>query len=99
LLNNFIEQQYGRLAGITSLGQNSAAGVGTAGLQTGTNISNILQQAGMAQAAGAGAQGQIWGNALGGLGGILAGAIGGRGPNAALLPSVNGAMAQNPGLF
>lgn len=75
LLNQFIEQQYGRLAGITALGQQSAAGVGSAGLQTGMNIGNVLQQAGMAQAAGAGAQGQIWGNAIGNLGGILAGAI------------------------
>ncbi len=99
LLNQFIEQQYGRLAGITALGQQSAAGVGTAGLQTGTNIANILQNAGAAQAAGYGAQGQIWANTLGGLGGSLAGFIRPAAPQASLVGSVNGAMAQNPGLF
>lgn len=74
LLNQFIEQQYGRLAGITSLGQQSAAGVGTAGLQTGANIGNLLMQSGAAQAGAIGAQGQIWGNALGQIGGGIAGA-------------------------
>jgi hypothetical protein len=34
LLNQFLEQQYGRLGGMTSLGQQSAAGVGTAGMQS-----------------------------------------------------------------
>jgi hypothetical protein len=99
LLNQFIEQQYGRLAGITTLGQNAAAGVGSAGMQTGVNIGNILQNAGMAQAAGAGAQGQIFGNLAGSLGGILAGAIRPSGPQASLVGSVNNAMQQNPGLF
>jgi len=52
LLNSLIEQQYGRLGGLTTLGQQSAAGVGTAGMQTGTNVANLLGQQGAAQAGG-----------------------------------------------
>jgi hypothetical protein len=52
MLNQAIQQQYGNLAGITSLGQQSATGVGTSGMQTGTNIANLLQQQGAAQAGG-----------------------------------------------
>lgn len=64
MLNQFVEQQYGRLGGLASLGQQSAAGVGNAGLQTGTNISSLLQQAGAAQAGARLASAQAWGNAL-----------------------------------
>jgi hypothetical protein len=99
LLNQFIEQQYARLAGITELGQNAAAGVGSAGLSTGANISSLLSQQGLAQAAGAGAQGQIYGNLAGNLGGLIAGAIRPSGPSSGLVGSVNGAINQNPGLF
>ena len=42
LLSSLIEQQYGRLGGMTQLGQRSAAGVGAAGMETGSNISNLL---------------------------------------------------------
>lgn len=52
MLNQAIQQQYGNLAGLTSLGQQSAAGVGTAGMQTGTNVANLLQQGGAAAAGG-----------------------------------------------
>jgi hypothetical protein len=52
LLNSLIEQQYGRLGGLTTLGQQSAAGVGTAGMETGTNVANLLSQQGAAQAGG-----------------------------------------------
>ncbi len=75
VLSSLIEQQYGRLGGITSMGQNAAAGVGNAGMQTGANISNLMQQQGAAQAGAALAQGQAWGNVFGGIGQI-AGAIG-----------------------
>jgi hypothetical protein len=77
LLNQFIEQQYARLAGITSLGQSSAAGVGNAGIQTGQNIGNTLIGRGEATAAGAGAQGKIFSNLIGNLGGAFAAGIGG----------------------
>lgn len=52
LLSSLIEQQYGRLGGMTSMGQASAAGVGSAGMQTGTNIANLLGQQGAAEAGG-----------------------------------------------
>lgn len=52
LLSSLIEQQYGRLGGMTSLGQRSAAGVGAAGMETGTNIANLLGQQGSAEAGG-----------------------------------------------
>ena len=50
LLNQFIEQQYGRLSGIAQMGQNSAAGVVSAGMQTGDNIANLFGQHAAGQA-------------------------------------------------
>jgi hypothetical protein len=52
LLSSLIEQQYNRLGGLTSIGQNAAAGVGNAGMSTGANISNLLGRQGQAQAGG-----------------------------------------------
>ena len=63
LLNQLIESQYGKLAGLTSLGstsaenllrlgQASAAGVGAAGQQSAANIGNLLAGQGQASAAG-----------------------------------------------
>lgn len=62
LLAQLINQQYERLGGLTSLGQNAAAGVGNAGLQTGANISNIYGQTGAANAGAALAAGQARAN-------------------------------------
>jgi hypothetical protein len=53
------------------MGQNAAAGVGTAGMQTGTNIANLLAQQGAAQAGGTLAAGAAWGNTIGSLAGGL----------------------------
>ena len=64
LLNQFLEQQYGRLGGLTTLGQQSAAGVGSAGMQTATSIADLLGQAGAARAGAALGKGQAWGNVL-----------------------------------
>jgi hypothetical protein len=50
LLNQFIEQQYGRLGGIASVGQNAAAGVGNAGINTANQISQQFGNIGAAQA-------------------------------------------------
>ena len=61
LLSNLIEEQYGRLGGLTSMGQRSAAGVGAAGTETGVNVANLLGQQGAAQAGGAIAQGKAYG--------------------------------------
>ena len=52
MLQAALDQQYARLGGLTALGQQSAAGVGTAGLQTGANTAALLGQAGAAQAGG-----------------------------------------------
>jgi hypothetical protein len=52
LLSSLIEQQYNRLGGLTAIGQNAAAGVGNAGMFTGTNITNLLGRQGQAEAGG-----------------------------------------------
>ena len=61
LLSSLIDQQYGRLGGMTALGQQSAAGVGAAGQQTGVNVANLLGQQGAAQAGAEIAQGKAFG--------------------------------------
>lgn len=52
LLSSLIEQQYGRLGGLAKIGQASAAGVGAAGMESGTNVANLLAQQGAARAGG-----------------------------------------------
>jgi hypothetical protein len=52
LLNQLINQQYERLGNLTSLGQQSAVGVGTAGQAMGGNVATLLGQQGAAQAGG-----------------------------------------------
>ena len=90
LLSSLIDQQYGRLGGLTSLGQRSAAGVGAAGMETGTNVTNLLAQQAAAQAGGelgqtkaygqlANLPGQIAGMRAGGFGSSPAGPAGGGG--------------------
>lgn len=68
LLNQLINEQYTKLGGITSLGQNAAAGQGNAGMQSANNISNLLQQSGAAQAGNYLAQGKADANMWSGLG-------------------------------
>lgn len=60
MLSNLIDKQYGRLSGITQIGQASAAGVGAAGMQTGAQISDLYQQQGAAEAGGQLAAGKAW---------------------------------------
>ena len=64
LLNQFLERQYTNLGGLTSLGQQSAAGIGTAGMQSAGSISELLGQAGAAKAGAALGSAQAWGNTL-----------------------------------
>lgn len=64
MLQQQIDTQYGRLAGLTSLGQQSAAGVGTAGMQTGARISGLYGDIGAAQAGESLAQGQAFSSVL-----------------------------------
>lgn len=85
LLAQMINDQYTRLGGITSIGQNAAAMSGNAGMQSANQISGLLQQQGASQAGLALAQGQsqanMW-NTLGGSIGTFAG-MGGFGSTAA----------------
>jgi hypothetical protein len=53
LLNQFLTQQYDRLGGMTTLGQNAAAGVGAAGMQSAGAIAGLLGEAGAARAGSA----------------------------------------------
>jgi hypothetical protein len=72
MLEQEIQRQYGRLGGLTDIGreteanllkigQASAAGVGAQGIQTGTNVSNLLAQQGAAQAGGEIGQAKAYG--------------------------------------
>ena len=65
LLNQFIEQQYGRLGGMARIGQASAAGVGAAGQEAATSIGTALGDAGAARAGSALASGNAFNTALG----------------------------------
>ena len=50
MLSQLIESQYSKLGGISQMGQASAANVGAAGMDMGTNVAQMLQQSGDAQA-------------------------------------------------
>jgi len=69
LLSQLIQQQYTNLGGLTTLGQNAAAGVGAAGQTSSGQIINALQQTGAANAgaaiAGGQAQAGMWNNVSG----------------------------------
>jgi hypothetical protein len=71
ILSGLIEQQYSRLGGLATSGQNAAAGVGTAGMTTGANVSNLMAQQGAARAGSALAGGRAFGNVLGDIGLML----------------------------
>lgn len=77
LLNQLINEQYTKLGGMTSLGQNAAAMQGNAGMQSANSISAQLNQIGAANAGNALAAGkadaQMWsgiGSSVGTLGGL-----------------------------
>jgi hypothetical protein len=59
MLQEQIAQQYQNLAGLTSLGQRSAAGQGAAGMETAGTIGNLITQRGQALAGGKIAQGGV----------------------------------------
>ena len=76
LLSQMINDQYSRLGGLTSLGQNSAVMQGNAGMATGNNVTQLLSQVGQAQAGGAIGQGRAtagWVNSATGALGQFAG--------------------------
>ena len=92
MLNQQIQQQLANFSGIASLGQNAAAGVGNAGLQTGQNIAGLMQDSGQARAYGALGQGQALAGGLSALGGLAGTAFGGGFGGG--MPNVNQIMAQ-----
>lgn len=103
LLSATINDQYAKLGGLTSIGQNAAAGVGNAGMATGNNVTNLLQQQGAAVAGGALAQGRAdagyinaFGTGLGtyaSLGGFKQGSSAGGASSSAQLDQYYGAPA------
>ena len=68
LLSQLIQQQYGNLGGLVSIGQNAAAGTGNAGQNSSNQIINALQQQGAASAGAALASGQATANMWSGIG-------------------------------
>lgn len=88
LLNSMIQQQFQNLGSLTSVGQNAAAGVGNAGMNSSNQVINALQQSGAAQAGNALAQGKIeannWSNLGSGIG-FLGSQLGGSGFGNALM--------------
>lgn len=71
ILSALIDQQYSRLGGLTSIGQNAAAGVGNAGMATGTGVAALMQQQGAAQAGGALAAGRAQAQGINGVASAL----------------------------
>ena len=76
VLSQLINQQYGRLGGISAIGQASAAGQAAQATQFGQSVAQGYSDIGAARAGGSLAQGRAWGNVLGDVGqmtGYLAG--------------------------
>ena len=74
ILSSMIENQYSKLGGLTSIGQNAAAGVGNAGMNTSNQVNQALGNIGSAQAGAALASGQAqagFANTLGQVGGFV----------------------------
>jgi hypothetical protein len=89
ILNSLINQQYGRLSGLSTMGQNAAVGQASQGMNFAANVGNIygtqaanvgnLQgQIGAAQAGGALARGQATADMFSGIAGGI-GYLGGQG--------------------
>lgn len=77
MLSALIESQYSKLGGLTSIGQNAAAGVGNAGMATSAQINQAFGNMGSAQAGAALAAGKAQSgfyNSIGSAAGMLAGA-------------------------
>lgn len=79
LLNSMIESQYQKLSGLSTMGQNAAAGVGTAGMQTTQATNQALGNIGSAQAGAALARGQANANLYAMPGNLLGAYLGGGG--------------------
>jgi hypothetical protein len=76
ILSELIQSQFQNLGGLTRIGQASAAGQAAAGMETGTNVANLLGQGAAARAGGIIAQGNVQRQSFGDLlkiGGAVAG--------------------------
>jgi len=71
VLSSLINNQFGRLGGLSQMGQASAAGQAAAGQNMAGNVSQLFAQRGAAQAGGFLAAGQGWGNAIGNAAGAI----------------------------
>lgn len=99
LLTSLIERQLGRFGGIAQMGQNSAAGVGSAAMSMGQANAGLMQQAGAAQAGAAVAGGNAIAGAAGSIGGILASRIQQSATQAAPAGDAHGYMNTSNGGF
>jgi hypothetical protein len=102
VLSDLINQQYTRLGGLSTMGQNAAAGQAAAGQTLGSNVSNLFGQQGAATAGGQIAQGAVPGQTFGQLlqiGGAIAGmgGFGGFGGGGGVPASVPTGGASNLG--
>ena len=71
LLAKVIQQQIGNLTGVSNSGLSAANSEGAYGGDAAVSIANLLGQQGAARAGGAMANGQMWSNALQGIGGMF----------------------------
>jgi len=67
ILSDLINQQYGRLGGLSQMGQAAAGGQAVAGQSMASNVGNLFGQQGAALAGGQLAQGQTVQNAMSGV--------------------------------
>ena len=67
MLSQIIESQYGKLAGLSALGENAAAQTGNNMQNSTNNISSLLQHCAQIQGQGIQAQGQGYADMLGGV--------------------------------
>jgi len=79
LLTQMINDQYAKLGSQVQIGQSSAAGQAAAGMQTGTNVANLMGNMGTAQAGGYLANGQANANFTNSAFGAISKAYGGYG--------------------
>lgn len=71
LLAQLIQQKYANLGGLTTLGQNSAVGVGNAGMASANSVSQLFNQIGASQSGAAMAQGRNDASLISGISGTL----------------------------
>lgn len=79
LLQSLIDKQLANLSGLSTNGQNAAAGVGTAAMNTGTAVNNAIGAGSAAQAGGILGQSNANISALGNIGGLFANKFAGSG--------------------